>query len=84
MLVVDRRNDQGAYSSGSNRAEVQSEREALKLNTNFTASSVVPAMVEVERRPGELEGSGVLCVVETPGPKKLLDVLFKRVWGKES
>jgi hypothetical protein len=83
MLVVDRRSDQGAYVPGSNRAEVQAELDSIERGASSMGSPAVPAMVEVEGPNSDPEGSGVLCVAETPGRKDLLELLFKRVWGKE-
>lgn len=50
MLVVDRRDDQGAYAPGANRAQVQAE---LQKHPGFhphgiLESTAVPAQVEVD------------------------------------
>ncbi|RDX55068.1 nucleoside hydrolase [Lentinus brumalis] len=50
MLVVDRREDVGAYAPGVNRAEVQAERHHFK-HTGTYESTAVPAQVEVEAPP---------------------------------
>ncbi|KAH9948526.1 nucleoside hydrolase [Amylocystis lapponica] len=69
MLVVDRRDDQGAYDPGANRAE----------------STALPAQVELEHPPEQRQTHthphGVPCVVETPGPEALLKLLLARIWG---
>jgi len=86
MLVVDRRDDQGAYAPGSNRAEVQEELEKHQFShAGNYESTAVPAQVEVENvaqtqalpdQPG-----GVSCVVKTPGPNALVDLMLERIWG---
>lgn len=82
MLVVDRRDDQSAYSPGANRAEVQKELEKLHYNSAIWESTALPAPVEIEKAPMISDGlRGVLCVTQTPGPKTLLRLLLKRVWG---
>ncbi|EMD37862.1 hypothetical protein CERSUDRAFT_123694 [Gelatoporia subvermispora B] len=51
MLVVDRRDDEGAYAPGANRAEVQAELERHKFQHAGEFESIaVPAQVEVEDR----------------------------------
>ncbi|KIY65844.1 nucleoside hydrolase [Cylindrobasidium torrendii FP15055 ss-10] len=84
MLVVDRREDESAYAPGANRAMVQEEldKQSLKHETSGGEFSAVPAEVDVENAPvGNEDVSAVFCVSKTPGPKVLLDLLFKRVWG---
>ncbi|KAI0344690.1 nucleoside hydrolase [Trametopsis cervina] len=87
MLVVDRRDDEGAYDPGANRAAVQA---VLEKNTFHSAgileSTAVPAQVEVETAPSvsseaDRHGLGVPVVVKTPGPAALLKILSERVWG---
>ena len=52
MLVVDRRDDQGAYAPGQNRAQVQAELERHHFkHAGAYESTAVPAPVEVERPP---------------------------------
>ncbi len=52
MLVVDRREDVGAYAPGVNRAEVQAELERHHFkHTGTYESTAVPAQVEVEAPP---------------------------------
>ena len=100
MLVVDRRDDPGAYAPGANRAEVQAalEREHFPHPGALFESTALPARVEVERPPphaaggdgnggpggGAGDGEGVLCVVATPGKDALVRLLFARVWGVEA
>lgn len=89
MLVVDRRDDQGAYAPGANRAEVQAELERHHFqHTGAYESTALPAPVEVESRPAtEDQGGaaaqkgGVACITETPGPAALVKLLLERVWG---
>ena len=52
MLVVDRRDDIGAYAPGANRAEVQAELDRHHFqHTGAYESTAVPAQVEVESPP---------------------------------
>ncbi|KAI0703380.1 nucleoside hydrolase [Cerioporus squamosus] len=52
MLVVDRRDDAGAYAPGENRAEVQAELERHHFkHAGAYESTAVPAQVEVEAPP---------------------------------
>lgn len=87
MLVVDRRDDETAYAPGANRAEVQRQLDQANFPHKQWESVAVPAQVEVEHGPQDVQPSGpqegVLCVTETPGPKALLRLLFRRVWGVE-
>lgn len=49
MVVIDRREDEGAYAPGANRAHVQAELEASAFRpAGEWESSAVPAQVEVE------------------------------------
>ncbi|RDB25389.1 Inosine-uridine preferring nucleoside hydrolase [Hypsizygus marmoreus] len=84
MLVVDRREDESAYSPGANRAEIQAELEKLAFHHGSWESTALPAQVEIERAASPTTrpvASGVVCITETPGPEVLLDLLFRRVWG---
>ncbi|OSD06841.1 nucleoside hydrolase [Trametes coccinea BRFM310] len=83
MCVVDRRDDQGAYAPGANRAEVQAELERHHFkHAGAYESTAVPAPVEVESRPA-IKGQvgGVPCVTQTPGSAALVKLLLERVWG---
>ena len=52
MLVVDRRDDPGAYAPGANRAEVKAELERHHFkHAGEYESTAVPAQVEVEVPP---------------------------------
>ncbi|KAF8070328.1 Inosine/uridine-preferring nucleoside hydrolase domain-containing protein [Lyophyllum atratum] len=83
MVVVDRREDESAYSPGANRAEVQAEMERKNLHHGIWESTAVPAQVETEQDPTtQAAAPGILCVTKTPGPDTLLHLLFSRVWGK--
>ncbi|KAJ8077003.1 hypothetical protein PM082_001426 [Marasmius tenuissimus] len=80
MLVVDRREDESAYALGANRSEAHAK------HNEDGEGTVVPARVEVENpeQATSVESSkspGVPCVVKTPGPTVLLELLLKRVWG---
>lgn len=90
MLVIDRRNDVGAYAPGANRARVQAELERLNAQTKGALESIaVPAQVEVETEsqadpPSNHVGpstSGVPVVTKAPGSSVLLKLLLERVWG---
>ena len=84
MLVVDRREDEGAYDPGANRAAVQSELEKNHFHSSgIMESNAVPAQVEVETPPAPKKPSftGVPVVTTTPGPAVLLGLLASRVWG---
>lgn len=85
MLVVDRREDEGAYDPGVNRAAVQAELEKHNFHSSgVLESTAVPAQVEVEMPP-EIEKKalvrGVPVVNVTPGPAALVRFLVERVWG---
>ncbi|GBE81034.1 Uridine nucleosidase 1 [Sparassis crispa] len=87
MLVVDRRDEQGAYDPGANRAQVQAELEQHQFRHAGTfESTALPAQVELERPPvlpqeGAEQPPGVPCIVKTPGPSVLLTLMLKRIWG---
>ncbi len=52
MLVVDRRDDEGAYDPGANRAAVQAELAKQGFHSHGTLeSNAIPAHVEVEVPP---------------------------------
>ncbi|KAF9467300.1 Inosine/uridine-preferring nucleoside hydrolase domain-containing protein [Collybia nuda] len=70
MLVVDRREGKSAYPLGANRAEVQAE-----LERHGSDLLVEQVLNEKPVRPG------VLCVHETPGSERLMDLVLQRVWG---
>lgn len=71
MLVVDRRQDEGAFELGANRAQVEKD-----------SSHAQPAPVECEVPPSmESDHDKVRCIVRTPGPDVLLKLLVRRVWG---
>ncbi|KAJ3540288.1 hypothetical protein NM688_g6249 [Phlebia brevispora] len=86
MLVVDRREGEGAYDPGANRAKVQAELEKHNFNTSAVfESNALPAQVELEAEPSATkESDGVPVVTTTPGPAALLKLLARRVWGIES
>jgi hypothetical protein len=69
MLVVDRRDGSEESSVGNNRSTSH-------------ASHQDPAPVQVESEP-EIQPSlsGVQCVIQTPGPSVLLNLILSRIWG---
>jgi len=82
MLVIDRRDDQIAYVPGTNRAKAQAELELLLADRNAVESGALPAQAAVECRDDlHKRERGVVCVIDTPGPEALLQVLLERVWG---
>ena len=77
--MVDRRDDIGAYAYGDSRQE-ELDRHPV-LNGPFESAAVpVPVLVEGTGKNGGPD-IGVFTVVETPGPRALLDLLLQRVWG---
>jgi hypothetical protein len=88
MCVVDRRDDQGAYAPGANRARVQAElkshMEAGSAGGFGSLESVaLPARVEVKDEPSHEcsdEQEGVPVVDGTPGAEALLQIMMKRIW----
>ena len=83
MLVVDRREDESAYAPGANRAQVQAELERRDFKPPGPWESTAnPVPVEVEIGDlGKQPGPGVQCVTCTPGEDRLLELLFRRIWG---
>lgn len=90
MLVVDRREDETAYTPGANRAMVQAELDRQKQGNpseidkkeDMPQDVVFPAEVFTEyehQHPTNIKG--VPCVAHTPGPNALLELLLSRVWG---
>jgi hypothetical protein len=82
MVVVDRRDDIGAYAPGDNRSHVQRELDRLHLPHGPFESAVIPAPVIVDdaSKQGKKD-IGVFTVVETPGPRACLELLLQRIWG---
>lgn len=77
MLVVDRRDDVGAYALGDNQSHMQQE-----LDRHQTLHEpVIPAPVLVEDIDKEKQDIGVFTVVETPDPPVCLELLLQRIWG---
>ncbi|KAG6844412.1 hypothetical protein H0H87_007067 [Tephrocybe sp. NHM501043] len=84
MLVVDRREDESAYSPGATRAKIQAEVDNKHIQHGIWESSALPARVETEEdTKTQPKSSGILCVTETPGADVLLSLLFRRIWGVE-
>ena len=80
---MDRRLDKSAYAPGVNRAQVQDALQG-RSEAHSLKSTAVSAQVGLEGVPKELKsiGNGVACIVATPGPDVLLNLLLERVWGK--
>jgi len=79
MLVVDRRDDIGAYAYGDSRQQ-ELDRHPV-LNGLFEPAAIpVPVLMEDTGKNGGPD-IGVFTVVETPGPRALLDLLLQRIWG---
>jgi hypothetical protein len=93
MCVVDRRDDQGAYAPGANRARVQAELQSRIAAGSADAGSfgslesvAVPARVEVEGESSSLREDaqeGIPVVEGTPGAVALLQIMMQRVWHVE-
>jgi hypothetical protein len=83
MLVVDRRDDVGAYAPGDNRSHVQQMLDQLDVPHGPFESTAVPAPVFEDDGHGKRKKPdvGVFTLVETPGPRVFLELLLQRVWG---
>ncbi|KAF9528538.1 Inosine/uridine-preferring nucleoside hydrolase domain-containing protein [Crepidotus variabilis] len=81
MLVVDRREDVAAYPLGTIRSEAQREPHKDQEHEKPPATEIDKAdMIDI------VTGSaghfpGVITIYKTPGPRALLEILFKRIWG---
>jgi hypothetical protein len=85
MLVVDRREDQGAYALGENRALVQEQILRSGVTNAPLEPNAVPVEVEVEDKPTAWRYShGVACIIETPGVDEIIELLIHRIWGSRS
>ena len=81
MLVVDRRDDVGAYAPGENRSYVQQELDRFHVSHGPFESPAVPIpVVDDIGKKGE-QDIGVFTVVETPGPRACLELVLQRIWG---
>jgi len=82
MLVVDRRDDVGAYALGDNRS-VKYASDQLHVSHGPFGSAVVPVPVIEEGDIGKEKNQdvGVFTLVETPGPQICLELLLQRIWG---
>ena len=79
MLVVDRRDETTTYEPGDNRAQVQAALE------HALHDMPAPVQVETEAEVEDVQHTGlqgVPCVIQTPGPQTILNLLLARVWGK--
>ena len=81
MLVVDRRDDAGAYAPGDNRSHVQQDLDRHQILCGPFESAALPAPVLVEDVSGGKKDIGVFTVVGTPGPHACLELLLRRIWG---
>lgn len=81
MLVVDRRDDVGAYAPGDNRSHAQQELDRHRALYGPPEPAVIPAPVLEEAVDKKKPGVGVFTVVETPGQSACLELLFQRIWG---
>ena len=83
MLVVDRRDDVGAYAPGDNRSHVQQMLDRIHVSHGSFESAIVPAPVLNSGDVGEKKklDIGVFTLVETPGPRVCLELLLQRIWG---
>jgi len=82
MLVVDRRDDVGAYAPGVNRSHVQQELDRLHVSHGPFESAAVPAPVLMDDVGKEgKQDIGVFTLVDTPGPRACLELLLQRIWG---
>ena len=77
MLVIDRREDESAYPLGANRSEAQREPH----DGHQVQSMGAPILKTDNCWDPNAEGSGILCITQTPGPSVLLQLLMQRVWG---
>lgn len=78
MFVTDRREENTTYAPGTNRAEVQALLDLRQIGHGLLESTALPARVEVEDPALEQrQGKGVACLVETPGPSVLLQLLTR-------
>ncbi len=89
MLVVDRRDDIGAYDLGVNRAEVQAQLELNMEPANASGLSKpalhsVPVPVQIES-PEDIHDqrsdANVACIIQTPGVDVLLQLMLRSIWG---
>ena len=82
MLVVDRREEEGAYDPGENRAKVQEALEKHHFQIHgILESTALPARVEIEQAPVPERPLGIPVLTTTPGPDALLRLLAERIWG---
>ena len=85
MLVVDRRDDVGAYAPGDNRSHVHQMLDPLDVSHGSFRPAAVPApVIENDFGEGKKPEAGVFTLVETPGPRVCLELLLQRVWGISS
>ena len=80
MLVVDRRDDVGAYAPGENRSHVHQVLDPLDVSHGLFEPAAVPAPI-LENDIGKEPEVGVFTLVETPGPLVCMELLLQRVWG---
>ena len=81
MLVVDRRDDAGAYGLGDNRS-MRYSLDPSHLSHGQPEPTVLPVQVlgdEGDRK--DKPNTGVFTLVETPGTRVCSELLFQRIWG---
>jgi hypothetical protein len=76
MLVVDRREDEGSFELGDNRARVQALKDSIQGRSSVQLKSK-------ERFQKSVQAEGVIIVIESPGPQELVRFILKRIWGVE-
>lgn len=82
MLVVDRRDEVGAYAPGDNRSHVQQMLDRPNVSHGpFEPAAVPVPVLEVNTRREKKTDIGIFTLVETPGSQVCLELLLQRVWG---
>jgi hypothetical protein len=90
MLVVDRRDDASldVYGEGANRAEWHERLDIhhtpapvqIEADDSRRATEEMAMAMERTEQAG-FDRVGVPCVVGTPGPGVLLNLMYRRIWG---
>ena len=79
----------GEYTRGMLVVDRRSEGEKSSVNTHHGTIALtehqVPATIQVETEADiPPQPSGIQCIVQTPGPRVLLDLILSQVWGVDS